>query len=196
MLFFFQDGFSQEYRFDTLYEYNSCSFYLVNSKDNSYYLNSSKGSKTVYGTVRDSKEKTIHEYELVNHDDSIEFNYLYSVNVNLYPHGYGFVVESSEKKIDSTKREVNIIIYRNKRKKMIECEMTLLIENSDNLFPNQLLNAFCHGKLANTNFKIDKGTLLSFNSKVPGHIVEGTLTKKQQINTLLSISKEQMKYKE
>ena len=198
--FFFQNGFSQEYTFDSYYEYKtlnngSTNFYFINSKDNSYFLNGTHGSESIYGTVIDLKKNITHEYEVINHENSIQFNYLFSKKYNLDTYGSNFVVETSEKEIDSTKREIKIVIFKNKRKKKIECVVDILIENSDDLFCNQLLNAFSHGRLKNTNFKIDKGILLNFKVDFQnGFKVETKLIKKQKINTLLSISKEEIKY--
>ncbi len=125
IMFFFQNSFSQEYAFDNFYEYKGgnselTNFYLLNSKDDSYYLNSFNGSKLIYGKLRDTKRNTIHDYEILNQENSIRFNYQYSRKFYRDTYGNNFVVETSETKIDSTKREIKIIVFKNKRKKTIE----------------------------------------------------------------------------
>lgn len=202
-LFFFQNLFCQEYQyhFDTFLEYKgvkdgTINSYFLNSTNDSYFLNISHGSETMYGTVRDFKNTITHKYEAIQSDNIINFNYLYSRKIH-YNYYENYVFNITEKAIDSTKKEFKIIVFENKKQKKINCNIDLIVENSNAFFPNDFLNYFTHNRLSNSGFKIEKGILSKIKFKFRnGHEYEYILTKNQRINTLLSIGKEQIQYRQ
>ncbi len=187
--------------FDNFLEYKykgkigSTFFYLTNTKNDSYILNNYYGSDTMYGKIRDYNNNIFHELEILTTDTILKFKYLYSLKYSRNNYGSKFIVESFVNEIDSTSREIKIVVFKNKRKKKIECKIDLIVENSDDFFCNQILYSLSHGRLINKNFKIEKGTILNYKVEFPnGFKTEIKLIKKQKINTILSISKEQLKF--
>lgn len=191
-LFFLQYSMSQEFYFDTILEYKELKSlasysYSINSKDGTYYLYTNHGIRSDFPTIIDSNQNVKHEFEALNRDDSTHFKYLQSKELIVDPYGSNFVVEQFEKKVDSTRSDIKIVVFKNKRKKKIECEIDILIDNSDSIFCNQLLYTFCHGRLNNTNFSIRKGNLLRFKIVFENSFkIEMNLINKEKTNLILT----------
>ena len=127
------------------------------------------------------------------------FKIICAATSNVFTTGFAYspkFAAATPKKIENTTIcKISLLAIASNALEGIICSTNFCIENSDDLFCNQLLNAFSHGRLKNTNFKIDKGILLNFKVDFQnGFKVETKLIKKQKINTLLSISKEEIKY--
>lgn len=202
LLFFFQNILCQEYQyhFDTFLEYKGVSGFIrssfINSANDSYLLNISHGDETMYGRIWDYRDNVMHEFEAIQDDNIITFKYLYSRKIYNNNQRYKHI-DISEKAIDSTKKEYKIVIFDNKKRTKINCKIDFTIEDSNDLFPNRFLKSFTHGRLANSDFKVEKGILSKIKVEFRnGHNNEAVLFKNQKTNTLLTITKEQIHYKQ
>ncbi len=192
----FQNIFCQEYHFNRFLEYkdtkhNFIDVYLINTKDNSYSLElrTVYGKDSIYGVISDYKREIKHQYKVINIKDTIQFNYMNSIK-NYY-HSYYVskkLIEESKKEIDSTTKEIEILIYRNKRKKKVDWKINLLIKNSEDSLPMNILGSFTrHERLLNKDINIKTGIILNMlieNSDGEKHEIK--LINHSEINTMLS----------
>ncbi len=195
----YQSIYCQDYSFDYMLEYEDVkngysSFLLINQKNDSYILKTSEGSQDIYGTIRDSKNDISHEYDLKNVDTDLQFNYLYSRKYNAHTKNT-FFFEISEVDIDSTKKEVRILVYKNEKRNKLLRKIEVILDLSVEFAFEKIMNYYTHGTFANSTLKISKGIPLILKvDYMNGFTYELKLVKKQIINTVLSISKKQMKF--
>ena len=200
VLLFCQNLFCQEYHFDNFIEYKELNgrinFHLTNSANSSYHLNSGYGSETIYGKIRDTENNLFHEYEVVNENNNIKFNYLFSRKYNPENHKTHLSYKITERKIDSINTEFKIIVFKNKKRKKIDFKIEIIVENSNDLFCYELLTFYTHTIFLKSDFKIEKGFISKIKvERENGSNNEYNLIKKQKISTLLKISKEQIQYR-
>jgi hypothetical protein len=202
-LTFCQFSFSQEYRFDSYYFYNSKDgdrFFMINSNDDSFFLWGYGTSDLMYGNIIDFKKKEIHHLSVTNVETDLEFNYEYSLK------GISGPVEKSNIIFDSSKVDIDSLqtsyIYkkfkvssRGKRKYLGEIEVQY--DNSDFVFHAITLKIFSH-HFFNVNEIKNLGNKLPIKFNInnnDGKVINFNLTKKQKINALLTISNEQINFK-
>lgn len=197
ILFFLQNIFCQEYQyhFDYLLEYKSNDtnqiINIFNSKDDTFKMRINRGNNNYYADIIDDKNKIIHYHEAINTtNNSIQFNYLFSKKFEANSSfKYNFFFDMTEKKIDSSKTEVNILVYRNKKKKKILKKIELIIDHSEPINNIDLLNLFTHHTFLDGNLQIIKGIPLSIkiDNVTENKKYNFDLLKKQRINTILTI---------
>lgn len=205
VLFICQNLFCQEYSFDNLYEFEGQSVtaaVMINSQDANYYFTCRKGSETVWGYLVDYNENIGHNFEVLTIGNSVQFKYLYSYKIN--PDNLTFIdkniqYEIINEVIDSTKTKSTI--YKNhvskRGRKKSKGKIELSFDKSDDVFPARLISSFGHHffDYRDLNYlgnKLPTKIIFDYNN---GITVTSKLIKKTKLNTLLSISKEQLTYK-
>ena len=207
ILFFSQDSYSQEYTFDNYYEYNSdngTKFFMTNSGNENYLFFGYTGNQTIYGYIVDFNSNEYHYFDVENTNDSVSFTYTYSKKITECSCDieeknvtYTYSVES----IDSLKSKTivnKIKIKKNGKIKPI-AKLELSYQNDETyIFYPSHLNFYLH------HFHITN-ELIGIKNKLPLKIdvfynnertFTSSLSKRKKINTLLTISKEQIKYSE
>jgi hypothetical protein len=205
-LLFCQSSFCQEYVFDNFYEFQgdcNIAVVMINSQNNTYYFTCRKGSETIWGYLNDYKENIIHNYEVINFENGIQFNYLNSTKIK--PSKWLYLEENMQydvtnEIIDSTKTKSIIIKNQvNKRgKKKYRGKVELVYYKNNDLFPSKLIPLFGHHFFDNRDLSFIDNKL---PQKITYNYTNGTeltcnLTKKLKINTTLKITKEQINYKQ
>lgn len=197
-----QFAFSQEYHFDSYYFYNSKDgdrFFMINSNNDNYFLWGYGTNDLMYGNIIDFKEKEIHHLSISNSSKDLEFKYEYSLKGISGPKERSNIIfDTSKVHIDSLQTRYIYkkfkVSSRGKRKYLGKVEVEY--DNSDFVFHAITLKHFSHHF-----FNINE--ISAVNNKLPllfsidnndGKVINFNLTKKQKINTLLSISNEQIKY--
>ena len=195
-----QNCFSQEYTFDTFLEYThtqskESEFYLTNSSNDAYYFLSINGPTTIYGRIIDFKFNMIHLFDILEVGNTLKFKHIFSGGKSNYQGENKKVYEASEKKIDSSTKEIALIIFKNKRKKQIESKITIILEKSEDKFCNTLLNIFSHSRAKDAKFFLENGIILSYKTeRDDGSISETKLSKREKINTILSVKATPVKH--
>ncbi len=199
VLLFCQNLFCQEYHFDGFLEYKNSisgdnSLYFYNSNNEVYYLNVYKRFETIYGGIRDTKNKILHEHEVTNKVNSIKFNYLFSRKLKLKKNSRKYFYDITEKKIDSSKTEVIILVYNDKKKKKSSSKIELIIDNSELIANENILFSFTDGIVNDVNSKITPGIPISIKVDFPtGLKCYYTLIKKEKTNTILTVDNVKIK---
>lgn len=206
LFLFYQNAYCQEYTFDNLYEFEGQSVtaaVMINSQDANYYFTYRKGSETLWGYLVDFKKNIGHNFEVINTGNSVQFNYLRSYKIN--PDNLTFIDKNIQYEMinevnDSTK--TRSILYKNqvnkKGRKKLKGKIELLFDNSNDVFPARLIGLFGHHffdhrDLTYLGNRLPTKIIFDYNN---GITVTSKLTKKLKLNTLLSISKEQLTYKQ
>lgn len=197
-----QNVFCQQYQylFDTLLEYEETTagatrLYLCNSNNDTFSLRVFSRGGTIYGSIKDFKNQITHAYEVVNTaNNSIKFNYLYSVKGkhNIRNSKYHRFYDITEKEIDSTKTEITVLTYTDKKKKKVRHKQEFIIDRSE-LIPNKdIIHLFTDGTFPKSDSQITKGIPLSLKT---GSLIEAgckihyKLIRKEKISTILAIPK-------
>ncbi len=194
LFFYFQNLFCQEYHFDGFLEYKDSNdgrsnFYFYNSNDDTYRLSVFERFGENYGGITDTKNKLIHEHEVINIDNSIKFNYQSSRKWQPTKSKQDYFYDIIEKEIDSSKTEVTILIYLSKKKEKIYSQIELIIDHSE-LFANKnILFSFTDGIFIDDNSRIKQGIPISIKVDFPtGFKISYTLIRREKINTILTIN--------
>ncbi|TDP61100.1 hypothetical protein [Flavobacterium dankookense] len=199
LFFFCKSLFCQEYHFDGFLEYKNSisgnnSLYFYNSNNKVYYLNVYKKFETIYGGIRDTENKILHEYGVTNKVNSIKFNYLFSRKLKLKKNSRKYFYDITEKKIDSSKTEVIILVYNDKKKKKSSSKIELIIDNSELIANENILFSFTDGIVNDVNSKITPGIPISIKVDFPtGLKCYYTLIKKEKTNTILTVDNVKIK---
>ena len=172
---------------------------MINSSDNSYVFRGSSNGNGMRGSIFDFKTDVFHHYNVTNIDNAVNFEYSDSRKLQeAYPDAIEKKVQFEYiiTKIDSVKESVKIVKYKRKRKILGEVELIYSKNNSDYVFHNSALLFLSHHfydkrEIKNVNSRLPTSIQFTFNNK---KMAKTTLIKKQKINTLLSITKEQLKY--
>ncbi len=174
---------------------------MINSKNDNYFLWGYGINDLMYCNILDLKNKNIHHLMVSNSDSDLEFEYDFSRKTfSNYKENSNIIFDSSKVYLDSLQTK-NIykkykVSSRGKRKYLGKIEVQY--DNSDFVFHANTLKHFSH-HFFNIN------GILNFNTKLPlkfsidkndGKVINFHLTKKQKINSLLSISDEQIKFKQ
>ena len=207
--FFFQNGFSQEYTFDSYYEYVSngnITFFMTNSENENYIFFGHSGSDAIYGHVYDITQNKSHYFDVKNVNDGVTFTYLYSKkiihsdcnctdNVNTKKVSYRTHTEI----IDSLKSKTIIEMVKIKKsgkiKSLAKLEMTYL-NNEKFIFHHSHLIFYTHHSFNDVSLFSNTIKLpLKVDIQYPNGFKNlSNLIKKQKIKTTLIISNENIKY--
>lgn len=204
-LFLTQILFSQEYKFDKYYEYESkygSNFFLLNSKDTTYsFIGWSNSYKEITGYILDLNKNLFHYYNVQNKNNSIEFEY---TNSSIYENRILSICEGclnyydlAKTRIDSTKSKINIDAFKNAKKKRITFKLEIVVSELDTLFlSKKMFSNFYKFGFRN---KVDLSLThlpVSINSKVRGHrhFDYNKLIKNKNINTILYLDEKAIKF--
>jgi hypothetical protein len=203
LFFLCQNGFGQEYKFDSFYEYKTSSnriiFFFVNSLDSTYFFYGFSDSGGITGYINDMKKHEFHYYNLTNSNDLVTFEYVNSRKQYSFPLAYNKKIEYEYSIIEKDSINSNLKIEkfkkRKKRKDLGICE--LQYQKNDFVFHDSILIFYSHGFFDDRNLKFTNNRLPSSIkiNKDNNQFWKITLTKKQKIDTFLSLSKGQIKYK-
>ena len=205
ILFICQNVFCQEYNFDNFYEFEGSGIkaIMINSQDDSYYFTCKKGSETIWGYLFDFKENSIHNYEVIDSDNSVQFNYLNSrkmttayltyIENNIQYDSTTEVIDSIKSKTIITKNHVN-----KRGKKRFLGKIELEFDGSNNVFPGKLIAHFGHHFFDSRDLsfivnKLPNKIIFDYNN---GIVITNKLIKKLKINTILKISTVQLVHKQ
>ena len=205
-IIFQQIIYCQQYQFDNYYEYKSnfgeISFIMTNSLDSTFIFTGNRNNKEITGYVFDNKKFECHYYNVSNITNAISFEYINSKAIKgRDPQWMESKVEynyiRSEK--DSLKESLKIIKYKLKRKsksRLSEVEIIYDKNNVNYFYPFLALryftNHFFDGRIIENTYN-RLPIKISFNF-YNGFKSSFNLTKKQKINTLLTISKQDLNY--
>lgn len=202
---FWGDSTTREYKFDRYYEYlsdqNTVCFFMLNSVDDHYLFIGRSNKEGMSGFIYDYKAHEYHYYGVANGSKGVTFSYEDSRRLQgVYPNPYDKRIQFDYKVtvLDSVRESVKIVRYRQNRKRKDLAEVTLVYDkaNGEEVFHDLALTFFSH-------HLFDKRRIETLNNRLPvsiaydyynGATSSFKLTKKQKINTWLTISKGQLKY--
>jgi hypothetical protein len=207
IFFFYQTVFCQEYYFDVFLEYeksyNQNDVFMLNSSNDDYVFYCYTISGQLEGKIVDHKNNIEHYYTVKNIKGSIEFKYVYSKKTNYKKEELpcNMKTENFEIKtvdIDSLNKSYEIIEYANKKKKRIYQNASISMMKIDSkIIPSLVYGYFNHFAICDRN-------LVKFpKNYIPKHIKinysnnevrEVNLTQNKEINTLLTLKPEDIKY--
>ncbi len=205
-IIFQQVIYCQQYQFDNYYEYESnfgeISFIMTNSSDSTFIFKGNRNTNDITGYVFDNKKFERHHYDVSNIRNAISFKYINSKAIEGFdPQWMESKVEYNYtiSKIDSLKESVKIIKYKLNRKsksRLSEVEMIYDKNNANYFYPYLALGFFTYHFFDN---RIIENTYNRLPIKISFDFYNGfrssfNLTKKQKINTLLTISKQEINY--
>lgn len=173
---------------------------MINSGNNDYYFLFKNGEKDIWGTLYDFKEMVIHEYEVINTKNGLEFKYLNSKKFGSITYFEKDIqYEFSHEIIDSVKSKSTLtkIHPTNRGKKKFRGKVELEYESNSDIFNANILKYFGHHFFDNRDisfvgYKLPTKITFDYNN---GTAISTRLTKKQKINTTLTISKGQINFK-
>lgn len=128
----------------------------------------------------------MHEHTVTNDNNSIKFTYQLSRKFNPNRDKKSFTHETSEKRIDSSKTELSILIYRDNKQK-IWGKLEICIENDDSFRNEELINSFTDGTFPNNQIQKIKGIPINIKFPTSYSNANYTLVRKEKINTVLQI---------
>ena len=208
MVFCFQNSFSQEYTFDNFYEYNTVygtNFYMNNSTNENYLFYGYTRGETIYGYIFDFNTNEFHYYDVANYNNSVSFTYSHSYSrknemCSCDKDGKRVSYTYTTESIDSLKTKITITKIKTKRNGKIKFlgKVELSYENNEKyIFYSNHLRLYSHHFLVcNKVFSVpNKLPIKVFYDYHNGVIATSNLTKRKKINTLLSLSKEQIVYR-
>jgi hypothetical protein len=176
---------------------------MINSTDDSYAFYGYNTSVGIPGYIIDFERKEFHNYDANNFGENVTFTYLHSrkYNKDLYCSEEKKVhYDFSNQKTDSLKTKLVLIKNRisKKGKSKFIGKADLEYDETDFVFSSKLLKLIGH-------YFFDNRDVSFIGNKLPTKITYNynngfalilDLTKKLKINTLLSLSKEQIQYKQ
>jgi hypothetical protein len=175
---------------------------MTNSSDSTFIFKGNRNTNDITGYICDFKKFEYHYYNVSNIKNAISFKYINSKAVKgLDPQWKESKVEYNYtiSKIDSLKESLKIIKYKLNRKsksRLSEVEIIYDKNNVNYFYPYLALGFF-------TNHFFDNRIIDNTYNRLPikisfdfynGYRSSFTLTKKQKINTLLTISKQDINY--
>lgn len=198
-------GFGQDYRFDNFYEYNTdggSRFLMVNSENKNYLFFGYPQNDEIYGYIFDYNTSEFHYFNVKNYNNEVLFNYSSSRKLkNCKCTSVEKNIEFDVKRDDHDKFKSKTTIYKNKvkknGKKSWRGEIELVYNNDEkSVFYSNHLNFFLHHALNGFDLNSVENKLPTQIAISPEKRVKHTfnLNKKKEINTLLSINKEQLNY--
>lgn len=175
---------------------------MINSNDDNYYFTCRRDNEAIWGYLYDNKRMVRHNFEVLNFENSLQFNYLSSNKIKLSDYSYfekNMQYDAITEDIDSIKTKA--IVTKNqvnkKGKKKFRGKIELEYDNDGGLFPAKLLVYFGHHFLDHRELsfienKLPTKVTFDYNNGIIDII---KLKKKLKINTSLIISAEQIVYK-
>ena len=206
LIFICQNIFSQEYHFDRFYEFTSkeegVCFFMLNSSDKNYLFFGTSYNSKLTGYIFDYKTAEFHYYDVSNVINGLNFNYQNTKKTQASYSGNNIDTkihfDYTVTKIDSIKESVKIVGYKQNRKRSNFAEVELIYDKSNNdyIFHISVLKFISHHffddrEIENVSNRLP--SLISYDYYNGAKFSYG-LTKKQKINTTLTISKDQIKY--
>ena len=127
LFIFCQNVFCQEYYFDTFLEYRKSQgandIFILNSSNQDYVFYCYNNKNYLQGRIVDHKRNVQHYYTMMNHNNTIDFEYLYSKKTDSDKKDCDDVKKENFEinivVIDSVSQSYQIIEYTNKKKKRI-----------------------------------------------------------------------------
>lgn len=202
-LFFYQNSFCQDYVFDSFYEYtssnNDVKFFMINSTNKNYILCGQSDGASIKGHIYDFVTNEYHRYDVKNSMNSVQFKYL---NSDKMTKPFPDVIDNKNQfeylsqEIDSLNESVTIVKKMPYRKKIIVGQVELIYSktDADYTFHNLLIpyisyHFFDQRELEKTNNRLP--TLITYNYDISTkQKFSYKLTKKEKINTTLTITEE------
>ncbi|MGL2963729.1 hypothetical protein ACSVH2_07930 [Flavobacterium sp. RSB2_4_14] len=190
--------YSQEYSFDSFYEYksnkNNVIFFFVNSLDSNYFFYGYSNSDGITGYIHDLKKNESHHYNLTNLNDIVTFDYIDSRKYSsYYPFAFNKKIkyEYSSIEIDSSTNKLKIEKFKQSKKRKNLGFYELQYQKNDYIFHDSVLKFYSHGFFDNRDLEFTNNRLptsITFN-RYDNYYGKLTLTKKGKINTTLKINK-------
>ena len=206
VVLFCQNVFCQDYNFDTFLEYKksqgTSDIFMLNSSNEDYVFYCYNNKDELIGRILDHKRNIMHYYSMKNHNNSVEFKYLYSNKINPDKKVCGEVKkENFEIKtvvLDSINQSYEIIEYTNKKKKRIYQSGIVNLKKIDSKhLPTLVYGYFGHfSKCIRDIVSFPQG-YIPLNIKISyfnNNIENINLFQNKKINTLLSLKPEDIKY--
>ncbi len=163
IFFFCLNCLGQEYKFDVFLEYQEQNdkrirFFLFNAQNINYYFNGGSFYHGLSGKLFDLNKLLLHGYGLENLPPN-ELNFIYDGTVKIQhfkTNNSNYYFEKSSTLIDSLDKKIEIIVYKNIKKKRIIMKIDLILENS-NFNNKNLILYFTHGIFLGADFTTELG---------------------------------------
>jgi len=151
----------KNYDFNTIVEItssesNNSHFFMFNDDNDDYYLSFyTDWEYKKKGIIFDNKNFKKHHFEITD----LTQNLKYIKSEEFFPDQKNktfieYYFEVVEKEIDSSTKLLNILKYKNTKKKKLQNAIDLTVGHSNITVDEKFLNHFCHGYFLNTSFKL------------------------------------------